>query len=271
MKAQGDNAQKVNPTKSDSEKNIEDTLIENEKNTSSGLVRLRKTIVFEDIRGAEIDSTIVNPDFYNAFDCSSVPEIMTHEKFVLGITSPNSSDGKTLVASNLAVSVAMSQRKETVLVDFNIGRARLHKVFGTTLGPGLLDALNDSVVHVSRTSVRHLSVLTAGNPSTRSMEATRFTLNFQSEIKSTISLEYLSDFRNLIYSLQNEFDLVIVDLPSIRDSGLPSLYAKQLDGIVVVVNAGRTKKRELDQVLFHLNANNVIGFVFNRTSEDWIT
>lgn len=110
--------------------------------------------------------------------------------------------------------------------------------------------------------------MTAGNPLTKSLEAASLTMGIRPEEKSVIGLEYLSDFHNLLYSLEKEFDIVIVDLPSIRDSGIPSLFAKQLDGIVVVVNAGKTKKADLDQVLFHLNANNVIGFVFNRATKD---
>jgi non-specific protein-tyrosine kinase len=241
---------------------------EDVRRVSNSLVRLRKTIVFDEHPGAAIDVNVVNPAFYNAFDCSAVPEIVEQEKFVLGVTSPNSGDGKTLAAANLAVSIAMSQRKETVLVDFNIGRAKLHSIFGMPLGPGLLDALNDNTLHVVRTNVRHLSVLTAGNPLTRSIEATSLTMSVPAAKEQNISLEQLSDFRNLIYSLQKEFDLVIVDLPSIQDSGLPALFAKQLDGIIVVVNAGKTKKRELNQMLFHLNTANVLGFIFNRTTKD---
>jgi protein-tyrosine kinase len=253
--------------------NVENDLTEengrgSEKSISHSLVRLRKTIIFHEHKTGKIDASIVNPDFYNAFDCSSLPEIMTQEKFVLGVTSPGVGDGKTLAASNLAVSIAMSQRKETVLVDFNIERSRLHKVFDVPLAPGFLDALNDTVIHVSRTNIRHLSVMTAGNLQKKFLEAASLTLGARPDEKMVIGLEHLSDFRNLIYSLEKEFDMVIVDLPSIQDSGIPSLFAKQLDGIVIVVNAGLTKKRNLDQVLFHLNASNVIGFIFNRATKD---
>lgn len=109
-----------------------------------------KTITFHEYETATIDTCVINPDFYNAFDCSLLPEIMTQEKFVLGVTSPEIGDGKTLAAANLAVSIAMSQRKETVLVDFNIERARLHNIFNVPLMPGLLDALNDSIIHYQR-------------------------------------------------------------------------------------------------------------------------
>jgi Mrp family chromosome partitioning ATPase len=240
----------------------------NEKRIMHSLVRLQKTIIFHEHKTATIDTSVVNPNFYNAFDCSSLPEIMTQEKFVLGVTSPGVGDGKTLAAANLAVSIAMSQRKETVLVDFNIGRAQLHKIFDIPLVPGFLDALHDTAIHVSRTHVRHLSVMTAGDPLRKPFEAASLTQGIRTEEKSVISLEHLSDFRNLVYSLEKEFDMVIVDLPSIQNSGIPSFFAKQLDGIVVVVNAGITKKGSLDQVLFHLNANNVIGFIFNRATND---
>jgi uncharacterized protein involved in exopolysaccharide biosynthesis len=58
----------------------------------------------------------------------------------LTISSPNAGDGKSLIASNLAVSFA-SAGYQTVLVDGDIRRGELHRMFGTDRRPGLLDYL----------------------------------------------------------------------------------------------------------------------------------
>ena len=87
-------------------------------------------------------------------------------------------------------------------------------------------------------------------------------------IEPAIGLEQLVEFRNIIFSLEEKFDLVIVDLPSIEEFVVPTLFMKQLNGLIVVVNTGKTKKEEIDKLLKQINVNQVLGFVFNRTSSE---
>jgi Mrp family chromosome partitioning ATPase len=81
-------------------------------------------------------------------------------------------------------------------------------------------------------------------------------------------LDQLSMFRDVIYSLMQGFDFVIVDMPSMNVPGFPVLFASQLNGLFVVLNAGETKRGEIDKMFRLLNESQVYGFVFNRYKED---
>jgi Mrp family chromosome partitioning ATPase len=90
----------------------------------------------------------------------------------LVVASTGPGEGKTLVASNIAVALAQAGHRVLVL-DADLRRPRLHDVFGVALEPGLSDALAGSskVSEVlNATAVPNLSVLAAG---TRVMRATQ--------------------------------------------------------------------------------------------------
>jgi Mrp family chromosome partitioning ATPase len=183
----------------------------------SKLVRIAKTVIVTSDKPGEIDDRIVSARYYNCFNYSLLPKGQTDVRLSLGITSPNPKDGKTLVASNLAVALAMSYQRKTALVDLNIQHPRVHEVFSTSLKPGLLEAFNDVTIHVSATQIEHLFVLSAGGSMAR-----------------PLGLDQLPHFRDVLYSLVQEFDFVIVDMPSMDVHGFPVLFANQLTGLFVV-------------------------------------
>jgi len=89
----------------------------------------------------------------------------------------------------------------------------------------------------------------------------------QPVFKPSLGLNQLSAFRDVIYSLEQEFDIVIVDMPSINNESVPVLFAKQLNGVIVVVDSGKTRREELDTMFRQLNERQVLGFVLNRFDE----
>jgi Mrp family chromosome partitioning ATPase len=215
------------------------------------LVRIAKTVIVTSDGVGEIDDRIVSLRYYNCFNYSLLPKEQTDVNLSLGVTSPNPRDGKTLVASNLAVALAMSFQRKTVLVDLNIQHPRVHEVFGTSLKPGLLEAFNDVTIHVSATQIEHLFVLSAGGSMAR-----------------PLGLDQLPSFREVLYSLVQEFDFVIVDMPSMNLLDFPILFANHLNGLFVVLNVGKTKRSEVDRMFRVLNESQVFGFVFNRYREE---
>src|SRR6266850_1531003 len=126
------------------------------------IVRLIKSIVVNPDRGKHVDDRIVKFKYYNSFNYSLISRDHEQLNMTLGVTSARPGEGKTLVASNLAVSLALGSQKKTILVDLNIASPKLHKVFGTLQSPGLAEALTNGSIHISHTAVEHLSVLTTG-------------------------------------------------------------------------------------------------------------
>jgi Mrp family chromosome partitioning ATPase len=233
------------------------------------LVRLRKTVVISPHIGKKIDASVVNHQFYDHFKYSLLPKEHSQGKLTLGITSPNPGEGKTLVASNLAASLAMANQRETLLIDLNVNRPRVHEIFGVPLAPGLLEGLQEPKVCICKTKVKHLSVLTVGSTAANPIETMRLggSKNHMA-VKAAVGLDQLTDFRNMLFSLEEKFELLIVDLPSINESAIPTLFTSQLGGVIVVVNAGKTKQRDIDRLLVTLNENQVLGFVFNRVNKN---
>jgi Mrp family chromosome partitioning ATPase len=206
---------------------------------SHSLIRTVKSIVVRDQQSNMLDPRIISPKFYNCFNYSMLSRTQTSSQYTIGVTSAQPGDGKTIVAANIAVSVAVADERETLLLDLNLRSPMLHTVFGIGLSPGFADALTDSSVYVARTPVRNLHVMTAGNPGLlgvgfeyqRGWQAKRNGMypwkdakknngksNGRSNGKSngaarSANLMFVANFRDVLFSLQQRFEIIIVELP----------------------------------------------------------
>jgi Mrp family chromosome partitioning ATPase len=242
---------------------------------SQQLVRLLKPVVVRPERGKSIDPNEVSPRFYNCFHYSMLMKESTEVNLTVGITSANPSEGKTLVAANLAVSLAVANQRETALVDLNFQSPSLHRIFGTEQSPGLVEALSEATIQVSRTQLEHLYLLSAGNVS-GGLLATEYVSNngkssSDGQAGPTAALEQVAAFRDVLYSLRQEFEFVIVDMPAIYRPPASLLLVDQMDGILVVVNANKTKHEDLQRMFRQVNQKQILGFIFNRVRNDFLT
>jgi Mrp family chromosome partitioning ATPase len=233
------------------------------------IVRLFKTIVVNPEEGKYVDGNVVSFEYYNAFNYSLLAKVHENVHMTIGITSANPGEGKTLVASNLGASLAMGYRRETVLVDLNIQRPRLHEVFGTVYSPGLVESFSNGSIHISRTKIDHLYVLSAGNVRRNPiwLEGSMRTADTETQ-ESSLGLEQMAAFRDVVYSLEQEFEFVIVDMPSIHSRNFPILFSNQLNGLLMVVQSGRTKRTDLERVFRRVNERQVLGFVLNHVGDE---
>lgn len=146
----------------------------------------------------------------------------------LSVSSPAAGDGKSLVASNLAVSFAEAGHR-VLLVDGDIRRGALHTAFGISQRPGLADLLAGSASRAEalrQTSHRNLTVLPCGR---RSRQAP--------ELLSSAAMS------ELIQQLNTSYDVVIVDSPPLS-AGVDAFAIGEATGsMIVVLRAGRTNMR----------------------------
>ena len=151
----------------------------------------------------------------------------------LMITSPSPGDGKTTVAVNLAAGLALNGRR-ILLVDANVRRPELHKIFGLPNDAGFSAALNDIenfASSVCQTQVPNLDILPSGPRPTNSTEL--------------IESQLLIDF---IERALEEYDHVIFDSGPFLFVSESVALAPRVDGVVTVVRA-RTNTRGLLQRL----------------------
>ncbi|HEV8539345.1 MAG TPA: CpsD/CapB family tyrosine-protein kinase [Bacteroidota bacterium] len=230
------------------------------------LTRIPKSIIVSESTPQNIDNKIVAFDYYNCFNYSLLAGDHENINLTVGITSPNPGEGKTLVASNLAVSLALGYERETVIVDLNVSKPRLHEVFGTPLVPGLLESMQNGSVHLSRTSINHLSILSAGSATGKGNgdRRSQSTLFHRAHREPAIGLKQLAAFRDVIHSLEQKYEFVIVDMPALHTRGFPILYANELNGLLLVIDTRKTKRQDVEKVFRQLHERQVLGFVFNR-------
>ncbi|WP_299413503.1 P-loop NTPase [Acaryochloris sp. IP29b_bin.148] len=186
----------------------------------------------------------------------NVQHQINRESNVLIITSAISGEGKSYVASNLAVVSAMLSKK-TLLVDADIFRPSIHSIFQSPLEPGLLDILNSNSASeeesaslaIQRTSVRNLSVMTAGKPSQDRL----FPFELENENVSS-----------LLEKLSRNYELVIVDTPPVMScaDALTLCHGHQA---VMVAKLDLTPKSILKKAIDTFNSNNakLIGLAIN--------
>ncbi|HTR81107.1 MAG TPA: CpsD/CapB family tyrosine-protein kinase [Bacteroidota bacterium] len=227
-----------------------------------------KSIIVSPTPGTFIDPQTVAFHFYNAFNYSLLRPDGSDVRFAMGITSANPGEGKSLVASNLAVSLALGYKKRTVIVDANVHHPVLHDVFGTSPGPGLLEALTGNKVHLWQTQIESLHLLSIGRNVSGGAAGMRTGILKTAEKPPHLSLDQMTEFGEMIASLQMEYDFIIVDMPAINAQDFPILFANRLDGLLMVVDSSTTKRRHVDKVFRRLNENQVKGFVLNRVNDE---
>ncbi len=250
----------MKPSESTPPPNADRAGTDNNGETRDKIVRLLKTIVYTEGSPGDIDTRVVSPKYYNRFNFELISNYRTEINVGIGISSATQGEGKTLVASNLAVSLATGYQRKTVLVDLNIANPQLHKIFGTPLSPGLSDALNCESIQVTPTRIQNLFVLSGGLPNRLP--------GGDPTGQTAVRLEQIAAFRDVIYSLEQEFEFIIVDMPSTNSGSFPSLFAYQLKGILIVMHAGKTKREDIEKMFRQVDQHHVLGFVLNRYDED---
>ena len=84
---------------------------------------------------------------------------------------------------------------------------------------------------------------------------------------NVIGFDKILELREVIATLKRQFRFIVVDLPSAMEQSFPGMISSHLDGYVVVVSAGKTKKADIRSLVTTLNESKIIGFVMNRVSQ----
>lgn len=169
---------------------------------------------------------------------------------VVGITSPVQNEGKSLTACNIAYAFAEAGEK-VLLLEADLRKPTIAKKLGLTKSLGFTNML---VSRVDLTEIIQksefapgLDVITSGdippNPS-----------------------ELLSSNRmtQILAELRKKYTYIVVDLPPVTVVSDALAVSKNLDGIAIVVRAGVSEKKLLDEAMRQLRMVNVriLGFVY---------
>jgi capsular exopolysaccharide synthesis family protein len=173
---------------------------------------------------------------------------------VILVTSPRPKAGKTTTVANLGISLAEIGRR-VLLIDGDLRRPRLGKLFGLQFATGLSDALLDeghgtttldSVIRPS--TVPGLYVLPGG-----------------SEPANISRLLHSTHLDSLIEMARAEYDFVLIDSPPMMGMADARLLSRNADGVILISRAGETSPEQLGEARERLadDGTPVIGTILN--------
>ena len=177
--------------------------------------------------------------------------LVGRENRIVVVTSAVSGEGKSTIAANLAISCAMSGKK-VLLIDADMRRACQSEHFDyDTEAPGLSETLVGNVNWwdaVLSTDRENLHILPAGHMPPNPAE-----------------LLSLKNAETLFEQLQQEFDIVLMDMPPINIVADPLMVSSHVAGCIMAIRQGYSDHRAIRKALIsaEMTDMNVLGFVYN--------
>jgi exopolysaccharide/PEP-CTERM locus tyrosine autokinase len=168
------------------------------------------------------------------------------------ITSAQPGEGKSFVASNLAVSIAQNIDEHVLLLDCDIRNPTINKILGLGQVPGLSDYLSNGKPLNQlfiKTHIEKLTILTGGNSRENPSEllSSKEMFSLLDELKSRYTDRYL-----------------IIDSPPPQLTAETHAIAKHVDSILLVIEYGGPPKEVVADIVESIDKEKIIGAVLNK-------
>lgn len=172
----------------------------------------------------------------------------------LGITAPASGAGKTLVAANLAISMAQEGNQSVLLVDMDLRRPGVHNYFGFEPELGIQDFL-DGRCRLEETFV---------NPGINGLvilPGRQAILNSSEQLAAPAVKRLVEELKHFYKSR-----VIIFDVPPALASDDAMVFLPYIDCSLLVVEAGASTRVDVEQSLAIIGGNPLLGTVLNKTA-----
>jgi capsular exopolysaccharide synthesis family protein len=174
------------------------------------------------------------------------------------VTSVGAGEGKTLTASNLALSLSRDVNQSVVLVDLDLQRSKVAQYFGfdVEIDNGIGDYLNGNVeipeVIYTPKGMERISVIPNREP-----------------VENSSDLLSGPRMKQLLEWLQQQSDrtIVIFDMPPIMASDDVLAFCPEVDAVLFVATQGQTERDLLKKAMDLLGDNNLLGVVLNKSDD----
>ncbi len=195
-------------------------------------------------------------DIYNLLRTQIFHRTRKSKHNVLMVTSAMPGEGKTITSINLAISIAREVDQFALLVDTDMRNPSIHKYLGIEVEKGLTDhLLHDIPVSdlLIKPGINTLSYLPAGDP-----------IRGSTEILGSPKLQ------ELIIEMKDRYPdrYVIFDCPDLLHAPDALVFSSYVDGIIFVVEAGKTSREYVQKALNLLEGRNIVGVVLNKTERE---
>lgn len=171
---------------------------------------------------------------------------------VIAISSALAGEGKSLTASNLALTLSESYQRSVLLIDGDLRRPSISEVFGLPSGKGLSDSVvasHDAAPDVHQVTP-HLSVLTSGRANV-----------------DPVAVLSSARLRQIIEEARDAFDWVLIDTPPVGLLSDANLIADLADGTLLVVKAAATPYDVVQRAVATLGRDRLLGVILNQAAD----
>lgn len=174
------------------------------------------------------------------------------------VTSAGAGEGKTLTASNLALSLSRDVNQSVLLVDLDLKRSRVAQYFGfdVEIGDGIGEYLTGSAeipdIVYSPSGMERISII-----------PNRSEIEHSSDLLSSPRMKELLEWLRV----QSERTIVIFDMPPVLVDDDVLAFCPVVDAVLLVVAQGQTERALLEKAMSLLSETNLLGIVLNKSSE----
>lgn len=170
----------------------------------------------------------------------------------LMITSTLPQEGKSMVAANLACVLARRTQQKTLLLDGDLRRPSVARLFGLGKIPGISDWLQGE--RGPMTSIHHLEdiglwVLPAGNIP-----------------RNPLELMQSGKLSSLMDQLASWFDWIVIDTPPVLPLADTSIWMRFADGVLLVTRQGTTEREQLKRGIEAIDHAKLLGAIMNSST-----
>lgn len=170
----------------------------------------------------------------------------------IAVTSPTPEAGKTVVAINLAMSIAHQTQKTAMLADFDLRRPKIGHYLGLPDGPSLNEVLQNDAAIVD-------ALVNPGLPRLVLLPASRPVENPSETLLSRRVANLVSELRE-----RYESRVVIFDLPPLLHTDDAIAVLPKMDCVLLVVGNGMSPNAEVEESLHLIPRDKLIGVVLNK-------
>lgn len=168
------------------------------------------------------------------------------------ITSPRPGTGKTINAINVAISIAQEIDRTVLLIDANLRNPAVHNYFGIKEEKGLADYLlgkaeiPDLLINPG---IEKLTILPAGR-----------------RLLTSSEMLGASRMAELVNEMKNRYEdrILVFDGPDILTNADTLVFSRLVDGIILVVEAEKTTRQDVQDAISRLSDAKLLGTIFNR-------
>jgi capsular exopolysaccharide synthesis family protein len=167
------------------------------------------------------------------------------------VTSTSNSEGKTFTSLQMACALARDKRTKVLLIDGDFEKREISKILNHLDGEGLIEILGagkNATDVILQTNIANLHFIPAG------LIKDRMSLGF-----------YKKSLRQAFDDVSSRYDTIIIDSAGILISNDATIFASEVDGVIIVVKSGVIRREPYLSALTALNqvGANILGTILN--------